>query len=220
MKKRLTSVEFRKGENEVQSKSSLIINISSSEQALLAEMKQKTRYNISLAIRKGVKIRISDEVSDMESFWQLVKQTSSRDGFAPHPKVYYKKMFEILNKDQTIRLFLAEYKNKIVATNLVSFYGKVCTYLHGASSDMYREVMPTYLLQWQTILEAKKIGYQFYDFGGVNGSTFNDPKWQGITRFKSGFATKTKPQEYLGSFELILNPVVYSAYKFIKQIRG
>jgi len=218
--KRITDVGFRKGDYEIQPKCSLVIDITKNEEELLSTMKQKTRYNIGLAQRKGVKIRISSEAADIESFWQLTKQTSGRDGFAPHPKEHYKKMFEILSQDGTVKLFLAEYDNKVIAANIVSFFGQVCTYLHGASANMYRDVMAPYLLQWQAIIEGKKLGSKFYDFGGVNGETFNNPKWDGITRFKIGFGPEIKPREYVGSFDLILSPAVFAAYKFIKQIRG
>lgn len=218
--KRLTDLGFRKGEHEIQPKCSLIIDITKNDEEILAGMKQKTRYNIGLAQRKGVKIRISSELADIESFWQLTKQTSSRDGFVPHPKEHYKKMFEVFSKDGTLQLFLAEYDNKVIAASMVSFFGRVGTYLHGASADSYREMMASYLLQWHTIIAAKKLGMTHYDFGGVNAKTFNDPKWDGISRFKTGFSPDVPAREYVGSFDLVLNPFVFSAYKFIKQIRG
>ncbi len=217
--KRLIDLGFRKSEYEVQPKCNLIIDITKSEEELLGQMKQKTRYNIGLAQRKGVKVRISNEMADLECFWQLAKQTAKRDRFSPHPKEHYKKMFEILSKDGTIKLFLAEYNHKVVAANLVSFFGKFCTYLHGASADWYREVMATHLLQWQAILEAKKLGCQYYDFGGVTGKTFCNEKWEGITRFKTSFAPQVSPREYIGNFELILNPFIFATYKFVKQIK-
>lgn len=216
----LSLLDFRKDDSEVQPKCSLIIDISRTEEEILAAMKQKTRYNIHLAQRSGVKITISQEISDIETLWQLMKQTSERDGFSLHPKEHYKKMFEIFAPSGTIKLFLAEYEAKIIAANLVAFFGRVCTYLHGASADMYRGAMAPYLLQWQAIVEAKRLGYQFYDLSGVNAKTFNDEKWAGLTRFKTGFAPQVAPQEYIGSFEAVLNPFIYSAYKFVKQIRG
>lgn len=216
---RLINFGFRKSEYEVQPKCNLIIDITKNEEELLAQMKQKTRYNIGLAQKKGVKVQICQEICDLESFWQLTKQTAKRDGFHPHSKEHYKKMFEILSKDGTLKLFLAEYRNKIIAANLISFFGGVGTYLHGASADLYREVMATYLLQWHSILEAKKLGFKYYDFGGVNGRTYHNEKWEGITRFKTSFAPEVSAKEYIGGFEFILNPVVFAAYKFVKQIR-
>lgn len=217
---RLIEAEFRKSEKEVQPKCSLMIDITPSEDELLAAMKQKTRYNINLATKKEVEVRISNEISDLEPFWQLLKQTSERDSIKSHAKEYYKKMFEALAPDGTLSFFIAQYDNKIVAANMVSFFGNTCTYLHGASADLYRGVMAPYALQWESIIEAKKRGMTRYDFGGLNGESFYDERWEGITRFKTGFAPEVPPTEFVGSFELVVNPLVYSAYKFVKQIRG
>ncbi|MDX9893782.1 MAG: peptidoglycan bridge formation glycyltransferase FemA/FemB family protein [Patescibacteria group bacterium] len=211
---------FRKSEYEIQPKCNFIIPLDGSQEEIAAALKQKTRYNIGLAQRKGVKVRMSSEISDIEAFWQLMKQTAKRDGFHPHPKEHYKKMFELLGKDRMLKLFIAEFDNKIVAVNMVSFFGDFATYLHGASADMYRELMAPYLLQWEAILEAKKLGFKFYDFGGVNGKTYHNQKWIGISRFKAGFNERLQPREYIGGFDLVINPAIFAIYKFVKQIRG
>lgn len=216
----LNQTGWRKSESEVQPKCSFTINILPNEEQLLADMKQKVRYNISLAKKHNVVIRQSCEISDIEAFWQLTKQTADRDGFKSHSKEHYKKMFEAMCSCNNLKLFLAEYNGKIIAANIVTFFGNTCTYLHGASADLHREVMAPYLLQWETILAAKKQGLEFYDFGGVNGKTYFNEKWEGITRFKSGFSQNVESREYVGCYEMVLNPVVYSVYKFVKQIRG
>ncbi|MFA6322606.1 MAG: peptidoglycan bridge formation glycyltransferase FemA/FemB family protein [Candidatus Buchananbacteria bacterium] len=216
----LLDTGWRKGDHEVQPKCSFVINVSSSEEEILAQMKPKARYNIGLAKKHEVIIRQSCEISDIESFWQLTKQTAARDGFKPHGKDHYKKMFETLCPVDKFRVFLAEYRGQIIAAHLVAFFGDTATYLHGASSDVNREVMAPYLLQWAAILEAKKRGLKYYDFGGVNGKTYFNEKWEGITRFKTGFSQNIEPREYIGAYEMVLNPVIYSVYKFVKQIRG
>ena len=218
--KLLSSARFRKGDKEIQPKCVFMIDLNKSVEELSAGLKQKVRYNINLAKKHGVKFRISDSLADIEPFWQLTKQTGSRDGFSPHPKEHYKKMFEIFCAEGMAKLFIAEYQNQFIAANLVASFGRVSTYLHGASSNICRDVMAPYLLQWEAIMEAKRLGFQYYDFGGVNGTTFFDEKWAGITRFKTGFSASTKPIEYVGSYEKVINPVIYSVYKFIKQIRG
>ncbi|OGY46412.1 MAG: hypothetical protein A2744_00535 [Candidatus Buchananbacteria bacterium RIFCSPHIGHO2_01_FULL_44_11] len=216
----LLDVGLRRSDYEVQPKCSFVIDIAPAEDILLASFKPKTRYNINLAQRRGVKIRPSTEPAEIESFWRLLKQTADRDHFHTHLKEHYLKLFEILVKENMAQLFFAEYDNKIVAANFVTFFGQFATYLHGGSADMYREAMATYLLQWQGILAAKQRGCVYYDFGGINGKTYQNDKWAGITRFKTGFGPEVAIQEYVGGFELILNPVVFAAYKFIKQIRG
>lgn len=215
-----TNFGFRKSEKEIQPKCTLIVDITKNEDEVLADMKQKTRYNVNLAAKKGVKVNVSQEILDIESFWQLVKQTSERDGFHPHPKEYYKKMFEMFSESGALKLYLAEYEGKIIAANLMAFFGQVCIYLHGSSADMYRGVMAPYLLHWQAIQDAKKTGMTMYDLGGLNGKTFYSEKWEGITRFKTGFAPETNIKEFIGSYELVTNPLIFSVYKFVKQIRG
>lgn len=216
----LTESGLRKSEDELQPKCNFIMPITDPSDGLLGAMKPKTRYNIGRAQKHGVTLQVSDQESDLESFWQLLKQTSARDHFRPHPKEHYKKMLEVMGPAGTLKLFLAVYNQQIVAAALVAFFGGTATYLHGASADLYREVMAPYLLHWEAILEAQQLGCRAYDFGGVNGQTHQHPDWVGMTKFKTGFAPAQAPSEYVGSVEAVLNPLVFAGYRFIKQIRG
>ena len=123
-------------------------------------MHPKTRYNIRLAERHGVsveKVDLSEE--NFEMFLKLLIKTSKRDKFSTHPKKYYKKMIETLGgseNDAHIALFVAKYKNKPLAAELVMFFGETATYLHGASSEEERGVMAPYAIHWEIIKEVKK----------------------------------------------------------------
>lgn len=216
----LTTAGFRKSSVELQPKCNVVLDIIPPSERLLTAMKPKTRYNIGLAQKRGVTVQISDQDSDIESFWQLMKQTSNRDHFKPHPKEHYKKMLEIFGPAGNLKLFLAIYQQQVVAAALVSFFGSTATYLHGASADLYREMMAPYLLHWQAICTAQQLGCRSYDFGGANGQTYHHASWVGMTKFKTGFTAGQPPREYVGSFEMILNPVVFAGYQFVKQIRG
>ena len=206
----------------------LILNLNKSEEELLAEMKQKTRYNIRLAEKRGIKIRISNEPEkDIEYFWQLAKETSQRDGFHFHLREYYESMVNFFRHnwmpDQVrhdnvgwgleVRLFLAEYNGKIIAANIVVFFGNRAIYLHGASANEHRNLMAPYLLQWEQIKEAKKQGCEIYDFWGID-----ETKWAGVTRFKTGFGGKEI--EYIGAYDYVFQPWWYVVYKGTKKILG
>jgi lipid II:glycine glycyltransferase (peptidoglycan interpeptide bridge formation enzyme) len=197
----------------------LVLDLEKSEEQLLAEMKQKTRYNIKLAQKHGVKIRISENLEkDFESFWQLAGQTSKRDGFGIHAKEYYRTQIcaDYLrigtdNTDVKFQLFLAEYEGRVIAANIVVFFGKRAIYLHGASSDDHRNLMAPYLLQWEQIKEAKKLGFKIYDFWGIS-----ENKWPGVTRFKKGFGGNI--EEYIGTYDYIFDKMWYGIYKIAKKI--
>ena len=187
-----------------------------------------------------------------ERFWELAEETSKRDKFASHNKNYYRKMLESLNGIHTpspsqegnirisnlsqegnnlyhlqAKLYLAEYKNKTIAANIVLSFGDFCVYLHGASSGEYRNVMAPYLLQWQQILDAKKTGCKAYDFWGVSNLKATcrhvafrfDKKsdWGGITRFKKGFGGQER--NYIGAYDLVFNWEKYYLYKLFKKIK-
>ncbi|MEA1937429.1 MAG: peptidoglycan bridge formation glycyltransferase FemA/FemB family protein, partial [Patescibacteria group bacterium] len=132
----------------------------------------------------------------------------------------------VCENNLTAKLYLAEYKNKTIAANIVLSFGDFCVYLHGASSSEYRNVMAPYLLQWQQILDAKKTGCRAYDFWGIeNSQKFVKSKvhkaknsWSGITRFKKGFGGEER--SYVGAYDLVFNWEKYYLYKVFKRIRG
>jgi len=200
----LKNFEFKKSQN-IQPTKTLILNIRKPEKELLEQMHYKTRYNIGLAEKKGTLIK--KDKNKFEDFWRLIQGTTERDGFRPHPKEYYRKMLEIPG----VELFLADFKNKIIAANIVVFYEKQAIYLHGASDYEYRNLMAPFLLQWSQILEAKKRGCIEYDFWGIN-----EKKWPGVTRFKKGFGGREV--SYPGAFDLIFQPTWYKIYKFARKV--
>jgi peptidoglycan pentaglycine glycine transferase (the first glycine) len=197
----------------VQPKDTLVIDLSKDEEQLLAGMKQKTRYNIRLAEKKGVEISFErfDEKS-FEEFWKLTRETSERDGIVLHKRDYYFKMLETLSDERDslrCRLCFARFDSKVIAANIVLYFGEYCVYLHGASSNSFRNLMAPYLLQWRQILEAKKLGCISYDFWGITLDGEN-PKWAGITRFKKGFGGREI--SYAGVYDLPVNGIVYNLY--------
>ncbi len=187
----------------------LMLDLSQAEEALLAGMNQKTRYNIKLAQKHEVKI-IESDVSRFRDFWQLMCETGERDDFRLHGILYYDEMLNY-NKE-FIKLFFAEYQGKPIATSIVSFFGDTVTYIHGASSSQNRQVMAPYLLHWHCIGKAKISGFHYYDFYGID-----EKKWPGVTRFKKsfgGFAVENP-----GTFDIIFDPGWYSIYKMIRGAR-
>jgi len=204
-KKRL----YQKGLTSIQPDKTLILDITKSEEELLSQLHQKTRYNIRLAQKKGVTVEESNEKID--DFLRLLKQTAKRDKFHPHPQVYYQKMLDVLGKEGMIKLFLAKYQSQIIAANIVCFFGSTATYLHGASDYDSRHLMAPYLCQWQAICQAKKLDFRFYDFWGID-----EKKWPGPTRFKKGFGGQEV--DYPGAFDLVFQPIWYQVYNLARRV--
>ena len=198
------------------------IDISPSEEELLAQMKPKTRYNIRLAEKRGVKVFETREQKYIDTFLDLVTATSGRKGITSHARSHYEKFFSALPAD-VCRLFVAEYEGTVIVANIVIFYGDTTIYLHGGSSDAHRDVMAPYLLQWEQVKKAKSEGFRYYDFGGVKT---NDQRltidgknsWSGITKFKTGFSPKTVPITYPGSYDIVLDSRAYLLYGLLSKL--
>jgi len=215
--KEFPEIGFRLEETcENQPSRSLVLNLTRPGEKILAEMHQKTRYNIRLALRKGVAVREASS-GEFQKWWEIMRQTGKRDGFRIHPCEHYEKMLkfpqqETSQKDLKIKLYLAEYEGKVIAGNIVAFFGDTVTYLHGASTYEDRKLMAPYALQWRLLEKARSRGYGYYDFYGIN-----EEKWPGVTRFKKGFGGEEV--NYPGTFDLIFDKKWYNIYKILRKIR-
>lgn len=174
--------------------------------ALLAACKQKTRYNIRLAERKGVVVRQSDSVEDLRTFYNILEVTAERDEFHVRGFEYYRDMQEVLGGAGMMKLFLAEHEGTALSGAILFLFGRWCVYAYGASSNEHRQLMPNYLIQWEMIRWAKENGYGMYDFRGVSPSRdpTADDHLAGLNRFKEGFGAQFV--EYVGDFDRVLNP--------------
>lgn len=176
---------------------------------VLADMKQKTRYNIRLAERRGTKIRVCG-ADALDDFYEIMLETGRRDGFAVRPKRYFERMLSSLGRH--VRLYLAYYENEPIAGATAAQYGNQTWYLYGASSARHREQMPNYLLQWHMIRWAIESGCDVYDFRGVSGGQEED-KVMGLWRFKGGFGAEL--QSLVGEYELPIKPAVCRLMQFL-----
>ena len=189
----------------IQPNQTTIMDLSLPEDEILKKMHSKTRYDIHLAKRKGVTIHESD---DIECFWDLLKRTTKRENFKSYSFVYYKKLLDCT----FTKLYIAKYKNKILAAHLIIFFNQTAFYVHGGSSREFRQVMAPHLLHWHIIKEAKNMGCNFYDFWGVD-----EKKWPGFTKFKMSFGGEKVV--YPGTFDLPFSSFWYTLYKVGKSIR-
>lgn len=210
------NLELRTSPQNIQPPRTIIIDIKESEEAILSRMKQKTRYNIRLAEKKGVTIRAWD---DVESFHKMMLLTGRRDGFGVHSLEYYQRAYELLHPKQMGELLVAELEGKPLAALFVARNGNRAYYLYGASTDEERNRMPTYLLQWEAIKWAKACGCKEYDLWGVpdeeettleaNFEKRHNGLW-GVYRFKRGFGGQLKRAAQ--AMDRVYNPLLYWAY--------
>lgn len=212
----ITDYKLQISPHNIQPPRTILIDIQGNEEEILARMKQKTRYNIRLAEKKGVTVRAWD---DIKSFHKMMLITGGRDGFGVHSLEYYQRAYNLLHPKQMGELLVAEYEGKPLAALFVARHGKRAYYLYGASTDEERNRMPTYLLQWEAMKWAKARSCKEYDLWGVpdeeevsleaNFEARHDGLW-GVYRFKRGFGGELK--RAIQAMDRVYNPLLYWAY--------
>ncbi len=215
---------WQKNTKSIQPRRTILVDLSGTEEEIMARMKQKCRYNIRLAEKKGIVVK---ETENIEKYYALMIATGKRDDFGIHTKDYYQKAFDIFHKEKACALLIAEFEKKPLAGLLVFRHGKRAWYLYGASNEEERNRMPTYLLQWEAMRWAKKLGCTEYDLWGVPDeneemleSEFesrSDGLW-GVYRFKRGFGGKLFRST--PAMDIVFNPFLYRLYQVYSNARG
>jgi len=211
---------FIKAFEELQPEWRQIIDISKSEEEILAQMKPKGRYNIKIAQKNNVDVTASSNVT---AFYELFLATAKREGFSLRPKKYFQDLLERLNPKGYAELLLAKYNNIAVAAAIVTFYKDTASYLYGASSNEYRNVMAPYLIHWEAIKRAKAKRCRYYDLLAIEPVNSNqlpvtsNHKYAGITRFKEQFGGRKI--HLIGSYDLIYKPFWYKLFKMAEKRR-
>lgn len=172
------------------------------EEQILAEMEQKTRYNVRLGERQGVATRLTTEPKDFEVFLALMHEMGTRNKIMVHGDVYLRTTFFAMAKLGVAKLRVAELEGRMLAGSVEVSFGDTVTYLHGASSSTMRDVKAPQVLQWHAIQEARRHGYSWYDFGGCNPLDEKRREYkkslEGVTRFKEGWGGGRV--EFVGTF--------------------
>jgi lipid II:glycine glycyltransferase (peptidoglycan interpeptide bridge formation enzyme) len=170
---------------QIQFKNTFWLSLLGSDEQLLANMKQKTRYNVRLAEKKGVIVREATP-DDFHLLYEMYAETSARDGFVIRNEDYYTDLWQRLYQDQMAYGLIAEYDNEPLA-GLMNFVQKErAWYFYGMSTIKHRNLMPTYLLQWEAIKKAKTLGCSIYDLWGAPDEIDENDAMFGVFRFKQG----------------------------------
>lgn len=211
---------FRKSFSNNLPTNTIFIDLTRGRDELLRSMKPKTRYNINLSERKGVRVRIAG-INELDIWYSLYRETSARNLFHLHDVDYFRTILSVdANNSRSpadVYLLIAEKDGKPLASMFLVISGDRGTYLYGASSSENRNLMATYALQWKAINIAREMGCTEYDMFGVSPSADPDHPMYGLYRFKSGFGGRM--YHTLGCWDYVLNQSKYSAFSTLELIQ-
>ena len=190
---------LRKAPTDVQPADTLLADLDLSDDQLLARMHRKTRYNIRLAARRGVRVRAAGP-GELDRWYLLYRETMKRHGTTVYAISHFRELLEAARTDDNasvrpgqparhhaIRLLFAEHGRRPLAGMVLTVSGDYAIYLFGASGTQGRNLMPAYLLQWEAMRVARSLGARHYDFFGVPSDRKPGHPMHGLLRFKEGF---------------------------------
>jgi lipid II:glycine glycyltransferase (peptidoglycan interpeptide bridge formation enzyme) len=196
----------------------MVLDLSKSEEELMQGLKQKTRYNVRLAQKKGVTVVENSTDAGFETFSKLYFETTNRQKYFGHNYAFHKTVWNEM-KDSIAHILIASYENTPLAAYELFYFNNVLYYPYGGSSMEYKNVMAPNLLMWEAIRLGKKLGATEFDMWGAQSPTnaSGEPSWSGFTRFKEGY--NAQYVQKLGSFDLVTNELMYSLYGFAYKTR-
>jgi peptidoglycan pentaglycine glycine transferase (the first glycine) len=208
-------------QDQIQFRNTVLIDLTPPEDEMLARMKQKTRYNIRLAEKKGVRVRAA-AIDDLPKLYRMYAGTAVRDGFLIRGEDYYQTVWRtfqtglIKQPSATVPFsepLIAEVEGQPVAAISLFYFARHAYYIYGMSVDTHREKMPNHLLQWEAMRRAKALGCTGYNlWGAPNEFNENDSLW-GVFRFKEGlggYVSRT-----IGAWDFPSSPMIYKLYSQI-----
>jgi lipid II:glycine glycyltransferase (peptidoglycan interpeptide bridge formation enzyme) len=215
----------------------LLIDLSKPSEELLAQMKQKHRYNLKLAAKKGVEVDISDSDDAFKEFINLYQETVNRKEYNGRSaeyiytvwqtiKEFKNKLHESQSQEKIdVQIATAYYQNQPLASWMLFIYNDTIYYPYGGSSSENKNIMAPYALLWGIVEWGKSQGYKWFDTWGIkknpnNDSTsegFTELEYDGYSRFKVGFGGEKV--EYADTVDVVFEPLVYSALKLAQRIR-
>ena len=212
----LTRRGWRYSDEQVQFRNTVLIDLTESEDAWLARLKQKARYNLRLGEKRGVNVRLGTQ-QDLPFLYKMYAETSVRDGFLIRSQDYYETLWRTFLQEGMMEPLIAEVDGAAVAAIMVFYFGRRAWYLQGMSRDLHREKMPNYLLQWTAIRRAREHGCTSYDlWGAPDQFDESDPLW-GVFRFKEALGGQVI--RTIGAWDYPVQPVLYTLYtRFLPRI--
>ena len=202
---------FEFSPEQIQFRNTMIVDLTKTEDELLAAMKQKSRYNIRLAGRKGVSAHLGTD-DDFNLLYRMYAETALRDHFAIRNQAYYKDVWGSFHYEGIAHPMIAVVEGEPVAALILYRFGNTAWYLYGMSRDVHREKMPNHLLQWEAMRWAKAVGCTTYDFWGAPDTQAADDPMAGVARFKSGFGARLIQTP--GAWDAIIRPTYSWVYHF------
>ena len=212
----LSALGLRRSPENVQPAATAVVDLDKSEDELLARLEKGARYLVRHAQREGVVIRPGTE-ADVAPFACMLEDTGRRKGFGVRNAAYLGRLEAMLRRENCGEFLVADLGGEAIAALLTGTFGPRSAALYAAGNATARKVGAQYLLHWEAMLRARRLGCRLYDFRGVGVAGDPTDHWAGMTFFKQRFGTRR--EELPGAWDDVYRPRAYQGFLLAQQAR-
>jgi lipid II:glycine glycyltransferase (peptidoglycan interpeptide bridge formation enzyme) len=171
-----------------------VIDLTLPPESIMAQMKPKTRYNINLAHKKKVQLKVISAESFLtnssllEAVISLLHKNARRAGYWVEGKSWIQKKVAAFAKQAFIIIAHApESEQELLAVAIFLHSDDTLFYWVNGSTNAGRKVFAPTLIVYEALKIGQEKGLKTFDFDGVYDERYPNKRWLGYTRFKAGF---------------------------------
>ena len=197
-----------------------------SDDEMLQSMRSTARRRVRQAEKQCVTVR-AGTADDLGVMQALLEATAERQGFAPYPEAYYRRLWDAFSPDDHVRLLIAEHEGKALSACLLVAFGDTVIYKIGAwGGDKESPQSAPVAMHFAAMRWARDAGYRWYDLEGIEPEVAQrllaggaaKPE-DGVAYFKLGFGGE--PVLYPKAYDLALGRIVGPVLgRFMRSRRG
>ncbi|MDL2344750.1 peptidoglycan bridge formation glycyltransferase FemA/FemB family protein [Deinococcus sp. MIMF12] len=210
---------FRRAETE-QPEHTIVADLTRSEDDLFAGLHSMARRNVRAAAKLGV---VAGRDDDFDAFWEIFTATNERAKLGAFPRAYYEAMLREGNAHGgEAYLVLSRYEGKALAGGFFLAMGTTTAYLFGGSvredrvqpdGTPYRDAKAPDAFYWNAMLDAKRRGYELFDFWGIPRVLDESKHSYGVFKMKLKFSEQ---RVWYPAYDLTLNPAAPAIVKALR----
>ena len=202
----LEELGLKKSPMHLAAEHTVMIDLTKTEEDLLAEMRRQTRYEVRRANKLGIKVTCSNSEKIFKEFHQVQLETARRQNFVP-PNLDTLMAEREAFKDNAVIYVAETAKGEKIAYGLIIKDGEEGDYYEAASTPLNRKLPGAYALLWQAMLDLKKAGYKRFNLWGIAPAGQPNHRYAGVTTFKTGFGGEIV--EYVPAHDLVISRAGY-----------
>lgn len=187
LRKIVEEIGFQESPMHVTADLTLQLDLTKTEEELLAGFRKNTRYDVRRAEKEGIEVRTSQDPAEIQQFYDYQLDLAKKHHFVPFSYEFLHEQFATFVSDNQAMLFHSYKGDELLASAFIIFYHQEAVYHYGISTPANDRLPGSYACQWAAIKWAKAQGGLKYNFWGIAPLDRPDHRFAGVSLFKRGF---------------------------------